>query len=231
MELEKMMIASLKKIKNEGLVEKVIQEQIEKTVKSIINDLFHDYSDFGQDLKKKLSEAAKVNLEDIDLPIYNVLIENAIRDQTRQIMTDEHRKLIGQRINDIFKVEEKKEWKFSELIEEFVKESSKYNNDRAGEQISLHIDDKRSTLCFINFDEKSNKKQYSCDNSIVIDVKTGKIHSAELGDRRTKSASDNRFIGSLRGFEALVFRLYSQGCVIKIDDCEDATYYPDPRDN
>ncbi len=230
MEIEKMMISALEKIQEDGLIEKTIQEQIEKTIKSIINDLFRDYSDFGKDLKSKLSEAVKLDLENIDLPMYNVLIENAIRDQTKSIMTEEHRKLIDQRISNILKVEEKKEWKLSELIEKFVEESFQYNEERSGDQISLHIDDDRTTLCFIKFDEKIGIGEYSCDNSLVIDMRTKKINSAQLGDWKTKSTNDNRFIGSLHGFEALIFRLYSQGCTVEIDDCEDAAYYPDPYD-
>lgn len=230
MEIEKIMVNAFNKIKSDGLIEKVIQAQIEKTIKDIIDDLFRSYSDFGKDLKEKLSESIKLNVGNIDLPRYNVMIENAIKEQATLLMNSEHKKLIDERVSGILKIEEKPEWKLSEIISKIIEEETERAHEEGWESGSFHFDGQESKdgLTFIRIDIEPNKKKYQCGIDICIHNDTGFIHSAEVGDYKSKNFS-NKFLGTFHGAELLIFRLYSQGVkiIVDIDDCEDAIHYPD----
>jgi hypothetical protein len=227
MQIKDMMNAAFDKIEKSGAIEKKVEETIQKSLESIINELFRDWSDFGKDLKKKLGEAVKVNLESIDLPKYNVLIENYIKQQTTAIMNEQHQKLIDERLENILKVEEKPEWKLSEIVAKIVDGNEREYGDDDWEKLTLIFDNWYKESWHIYIDPEPNKENYHC--AIQLNIDDGKISSARVGEYKTKDFKKEIFL-NLHGVEALIFRLYSQGVKIIIDEnaCEDASYYPDP---
>ena len=230
MEIEKIMLDALNKIKSAGLIEKAIQDQIEKTIKEIISDLFRSYSDFGKDLKEKLSESIKLNVGNIDLPRYNVMIENAIKEQTTLLMNSEHKKLIDERLKDVLKIEEKSVVKLSEIVSQIIEEETDRAHENGWESGSFHAEGHNNGkgLTFVRIDPEPGKEKYRCEIDICIHNDTGFIHSAEVGEYKSKNFS-NKFLGTFHGAELLIFRLYSQGVkiIVDVDDCEAAIHYPD----
>lgn len=229
MELKQMMNDAFDKIQESGFVEQTIEARIQETLKSIINDLFRDYSDFGKSLKEQLSKKVAVNLGNIDLPAYNVMIENYIKQQTTQLMNEEYAKLTQDRLSEILKKEEKREWKLSEIIEKIVEENSEEQHENQFEKLSLHFDNWHKDFWHIRIDPEEGKDKYQC--CIDIDIGDGKITHAKIGEYNTKDFKKEKFV-RLYGVEALIFRLFSQGCSVEVDqdECKDRSYYPNPYD-
>ena len=63
---------------------KIFWIRIQDSIKSVVNDVFSNYSDFGKELKQKLSD--------------NVMIENYIKKETTKLMNEQHQKLIDERL-------------------------------------------------------------------------------------------------------------------------------------
>jgi hypothetical protein len=230
-DIKKMMVLAFEEIGSKGVIKEVFEKKIRETIERIIGDLFSSYSEFGKSLEKKLGEKIAINLEEIDIPMYNVMIENYIRDQTTAVMNEQHKKLIDERLSKILAEEVKREWKLSEIVSEVVEKNAESAQENGWDQVSLHIE-KCSSLTFIRIDPEPNKEKYQCCIDICIDNKNGSINSAEVGEYNTKNFTKDKFLVRLHNVELLIFRLYSQGCKIIIDEgeCEDASYYPDPCD-
>lgn len=216
------------KIQSEGFIEQIVRAKLEETIKSIIDGLFRSYSDFGKGLEKKLGEKIAVNLGNIDLPKYNIMLENYIKEQTTTVMNEQHKKLIDERLSDILKKEEKREWKLSDIVQEIVDENEEAAEENDWEKPSFHIDGQgcKPGLTFIRIDPEPDKEKYQCCFDICLDNESGKIHSAEVGEYESKDFRRDKFLIYLHGVEALIFRLYSQGCVITTDveQCENICY-------
>lgn len=224
-DLKQAVIAAMDKIVASGAIEKKIEETIQKTIESIINETFRDHSDFSKNLKEQLSDKIKINLDLIDLPTYNVMIENAIKTRVNEVMTEQHAKLIQENIDSILKIEEK-DWKLSEFIEEFKEQLHEYDGERSGESITCIVENggggSYKDMWHIRIDEDEGKEKYHC--SIKLFVSDDMIKSVKYdGEEWDK----DKFIGWKRGIEATLFRIYSQGKKFIVDEDDVDTQFSD----
>lgn len=213
LDLNKIVNDSLVKIAAEGYVEKVVEKRLKESIESVIDDLFRSYSDFGKNLKKEVGEKLKVNLGELKLDGYNVMVLNAVKAKLDEAIHIQGVERIKGSLDNLL-VDVKKEYKLSELIEEMKRDATEYNDDHYGEEISFHIDPDSSVLSFIYFDPDEDKEKYQCQYRLVLD-KDGSMNSISIGDRKF----DNRLImGGLHGFEETLFKIYSTGAKIIIDE-------------
>ncbi len=211
-DLNKLVNQSLSKIEEQGFVEQVVEKKLKETVTSIINDLFHSYSDFGKNLKNQVSQQLNINLRELNLAGYNTMILNTVKEKLDEAIHIQGTEKIKEAL-DVLLSDVKQEYKLSELIEEMKAKANEYG-DYNRKEISFHIDPDRDILTFIYFDEESGKDKYRCKYGIWVN-KEGNIAGVEIKDRKF----DNRVImGGLRGFEETLFKIYTTGPKLIIDE-------------
>lgn len=213
MDLNKLVNESLAKIEQEGFVQKVVEKQLKSTIESIIDDLLRSYSDFGKNLKKEIGSQLNINLKELNIAGYNVMVLNAVKEKLDEAVTIHGVEKIKESLEEML-TDVKKEYKLSELIEEMKEDAREYNDDHAGQEISLHVDPDRSILSFIYFDPSEDQEKYECKYRLVLN-KDGAMNSINIDGRKF----DNKLImGGLRGFEETLFKIYSTGAKIIIDE-------------
>lgn len=115
--LNKIVNDSMKQIENEGFVEKIVKEQLEKTIKDIVSDTFRSWSNFGENLKKHIEGNLNVNLENLNIDGYNTLVLAAVQEKLDLATKIQGVEKIKQAMDKMLK-NVKTEYKLSELIEE-----------------------------------------------------------------------------------------------------------------
>ena len=212
MDLNKLVNESLAKIEQEGFVQETVEKQLKKTIESIVNDLFRSYSDFGKNLEKEVASQLNVNLKELNLAGYNVMVLNTVKEKLDEAITIQGIEKIKESLNEML-VGVEKEYKLSDLVEK-MKESANEYGDHNGEEISFHIDSDRKVLTFISFDEKEGKSEYECKYRLSVD-KDGKVTSVKIADKQFKN---NVIMGGLYGLEEVLFKLYASGAKLLVDD-------------
>lgn len=86
-ELNKIMNETLTGLENEGYVEKIVRQQLEKTIKDIINDTFREYSDFGKQLEEYIKNNININFDKLGIEEYNMLILTVLKEHLDKIIT------------------------------------------------------------------------------------------------------------------------------------------------
>jgi hypothetical protein len=226
MDLNVIVMAKLAELKEEGFVEEIIKEQLKKTIHSIVKDSFDSWSDFGKALKEEVREQIQINLRELDIPAYNHMILNVIREELNKVMLQEGAEKIRERIQEILGTG-RKEYKLSELIEEMMEhEGEEYLSDlEYGEyhEISLHIkpnylssNKEKPWITYIYFDPRSNCDPYDCKYRLVLD-EDGIVDSVRVEGVKFDNTT---IMSGLYGFEKTLFQMYTRGAKLIIDDAE-----------
>lgn len=219
MDLNKMVNDALTNIESSGFVEKKVQERLEKTIEGIVEDMFREYSDFGKDLKEKVKAELQINLDELHLEIYNVLILKAVAEKVNQTVRLQGIEQLKQGLDEMLTIE-KKDVKLSDLIEKLKEESLEWDDDLRGKELSLHID-KKQYLSFIYIDEKPDKCNYECSYHITV-REDGTIFNVKIKDQEI---SKSLIMSGMRGFEEELFKMYAAGSKLIIDEDDVDTYY------
>jgi hypothetical protein len=212
MDLNKLVNESLVKIEQEGFVQRVVEKQLKGTIESIVNDLFRSYGDFGKNLEQEIKLNLSVDLKKLNLAGYNVMVLNAVQEELDKVVHTQGIEKIKESLANLLS-EVPKEYKLSELIEEFKKDVLSDDSDYEGREISFHVD-RRYSSKYVSFDRDDDKSEYRCQYRICVkeDGAAGRI---EIDDKKF----DNRVImGGLDGFDKTLFKIYSTGSKIIIDD-------------
>ncbi len=77
-ELHEIASTKIKTMIEDGTVEKMIEEQLTKTVQSVVQDSLKDWSPFGKALSEKVKEAVKLDLNRVELPEYSKFIVETV---------------------------------------------------------------------------------------------------------------------------------------------------------
>lgn len=203
------------KVLNEVDFEKILEEKlktsIEKTIEIAVGEVYGSrYSNFGEALKKELSDSLSINLKKINIPQYNCLIGNALKNivkkNIKKLSEENMQKLTEQLI--MGNLEE--EYNLSELIEMLKKEADE--GEVGG--ISLHISESGySNLIFIYIDFEEDKENYDCNYRIYIDKKENKISSLKIKDKDMEE-----IIFAETTFDGLLTNIFLQGKKINLDN-------------
>ena len=214
---------SLKRIQEEGYVEAVVEEQIKKSIKSIVDDLFRDWGPFGKNLKEEIEKKLKVNLDKLDIASYNYILNNTIQQQLDEVIHVHGVEKMKKSVED-FLVSAKDEYRLSELIE-IMKAEEARKNECFLDQISLHIEHCDCTsLIFINFDPDNKVKDFRCKYRMVVNGENNSVSAIEINGEKF----DNKVImGGLRGFNKMLFQIYANGSKVIVDEDEINIYYED----
>lgn len=225
MDLNKLVNESLAKIEDEGFVQKVVEKQLKSTIESIVDDLFRSYSVFGKNLKKEVESHLSVDLKRLNLAGYNVLVLNAVQEELDKLVHTQGIEKIKESLANLLS-EVPKEYKLSELIEEFKKDVLSDDSDYGGREISFHVKREYGSI-YISFDRDDDKSEYRCQYRIWAD-KDGSIVTIKIDD---KTFDNKAIMGGLWGFDKTLFKIYAAGTKIIIDDGDVDIEYEECEDN
>lgn len=198
--LKNAVAAAFDKVVASGAIETAIETKLNETISSAISEHLRSYSDFGKELKEKVSQAIGINLKDMDLPSYGDLVLNIIRRQLDAQMESDFAKRLEANMAALL-APAPAEITVEAIIEAFIKT---YGEDKAGEDFTLLIETKHTGFTYISLDKESDTSEYSCD--FRIGIHNGEVFSLALNGDDTKK---KLFIGPLRDFEKLLFQLHT----------------------
>lgn len=221
MNLNQMVNESLKNIEEEGFVQATVEKKMKQTMESIIDDIFSSWSSFGKNLKEHIQQELKVNLDELKLEAYNHMILNVVKEKMDEAIHVQGTEKIKKQLDDLLS-DTKTEYKLSEIIERMKDKAMEWDSDEYYDrQISLHVE-KASVLSFVYFDKEEYKEQYECQYKLSIDNE-GRLNSCRIDDKEF----DNKVImGGLHGVDELLFKIYTTGAKVLVDENDINVYYP-----
>lgn len=207
----------LAELNAEGYVEKIIKKQLEDTIKDVVEDSLRSWSDFGKGLKEAVKNQMQINLDQLDIPSYNHVILDAIKAELERSVHDVGVAKMQEQLQELLGTKQES-IKFSEIIKEMVDDELKLGELEYEDykEITVHADKNYSTLAFIYFDPQPDQPNYRCKYRLVLD-KEGCINSVQIAD---KTFDTKAIMGGLHGLEATLFKLYTHGTKVIMDDYE-----------
>jgi hypothetical protein len=220
LDLNKIVKEAMEKIAGENFVMDIVEKRLKKTIEDVIEDTFRSYSDFGKNLKAHVDEKLKVDLHSLNIEGYNGLVLATVKEQLDTIISIQGIDRIKQSLDEMLK-DVKSEYKLSEILEKF--RESEFDEDEMDcqEYFTLVIEPASCGFTHIYFDKESNKRKYGCQFGIDID-KDGRAYSVKLRD---KVIDTKKILGGLYGLEALLFKIYSSGAKVLLDQGNDVDNY------
>lgn len=220
MELEKLCKDSLDTLVSNGTLKKIVDEQMQKTLESILNEVFGPWSSFHRDLKEKMEKSIKVNLKEMNLKEYNSFIEEQVYSILKEKADLRTNQQLDDTIKDILSVD-KESITLTELIKEILDEEYEYTDieDIEYEYASLHIKSNYSDSKIIYIDVREDIDPVNCKYRITID-KDGFVEKVKF-----PSYNEQNTITLGYGIERLLRKLYMSKIKIELDQGEDDEYY------
>ena len=220
-DLNKIINEKMVEIENGGFVEKTIEDNLKKCLESVISDVFTWRGPVRDGIENYIKENININLDDLNIPQYNTLVVQAVNKKVKEMIEIQGINKLNECIDKML-IDVKEEYTLSEIIEQLkeddYKEKYEYSED---DYLTLIINGDEDGYKRIYLDLESDKSKYSCDYEIAID-KEGKIYSTHLGDIDiTKKIK----IGNLYGLNEMIFKIYSSGAKIILDQGMDSDNY------
>jgi len=211
-DLNKAINDSLAKIESENYVQEVVDKKIKKTIESIIDDLLSAYGNFGKNLKTEIESNLNINLKELDIPGYNLLVLNAVKEKLNQVTTVQGIEKINEAMDKML-VSVKPEYMLSEVVEALRDHEKGYRC--SSDRMTLFIEESSSSKGYVDIYLDSDKKnsKYSCDYQIRIDP-NGKVWNAKMDGR---DFDKNKEFGALFGVGELLFKIYATGAKLTVD--------------
>lgn len=206
----------LAELKEEGYVEKIIKKQLESTIKDIVEDSLRSWSDFGKGLKEQVQNQLQINLDRLDLPSYNELIIQTVKGELERSVHDLGVTKMQEQLQELLGTA-KDSVKFSEIIKEMVEDEVELNDLEYEDvkEITVHADINK-TLSFIYFDPEPDTSNYRCKYRMTLD-KEGCVTSVQIADT---TFDQKTIMGGLYGLNRTLFKLYTHGTKVIMDDYE-----------
>ena len=222
-DLNKIVNDTLSEMENEKFVEKIVKDTLEKSIKSIVDDIFRSYSDSGKKLETYIESNLNIDFNRLGLEGYNGIVLAAVKEQLDKSITvqgvEKIKNSMDEMLSDI-----KEEYTLSEIIEKVKDDSDKESYEYDYDEHVFLIIDKSSggyTHIYIDNDEDEPNRKYDYSYQIDIDNK-GKPYSIKFkGDE----INTKQIMGGLYGLDKLLFKIYASGAKIKLDQGDDADDY------
>ena len=201
--------------------EKVIKETIEETISSN----FRSYSDFGKELKEKMTKELRINLDEIKFNEYNQVIIDLLK-QTLKENSENNLYLkdkVELLIKELTQTEIKHEYKLSEIVELYKQEFNEDAQEDEIEEMYLKVENDSRFWTRIYLNKKEVSFDYEAEVQFSINNETAKIEHLNLeGDIiKGKSIYKNRIFG----VDKLLYQIYLVGAKIIIDEKNCDLYY------
>lgn len=222
----------------DGTIEKLVGEQLEKGVTAALDNLFRSYGDVTKIIEEKVKSVMVPYLESYDYSHYLVKLDNVLVEVLKSAALD-NKKLLGN-FKELMVEEKRKSIKVSELFSIWTKYVEK-NVETDG--LDITYDDGvsyESVSCIFEFIEDDNKSwssfedgklTFECehDEKMNFEIKLSRYgkHFDKPWDICYKSNSEIRSLRYLDEFEVLLIKLDQADVKIEMDEqCGNADIYP-----
>lgn len=202
--------------------DEILDKKMAAFFSNVVDDALSSWGDFSKALKRKLSDDLLLNIGNIDLANYNAELLNRLNLIIQRDYQGFFLEKISQSVERIFEKPPAR-IKLSELIKQFI--DAEVENHSDGGEISFYFE-RTADLRWVYFDPEPNKKDYECKYRIYSD-KEGEISNVQIRNwgGRISFKNPEPLSNKLFGFDALLFRLYSWGSTIEMDDHRVVTEY------
>jgi len=216
----------LDEMNESGALKRLLQEQMERTMKSVFEHMFSSYSDFSKQIESAVKESLKVDTEKLNLPTYNTLVAQVVREKLDELVRVQGVEKLQQQLDEML-TNVKETYSLQEIIDEMKREENEYLTcSSSGERITLNIDSHARSLTFIRFDPAVGVEKYRCKYGITVDTEDGRIHSVDIEGKKMDS---NAMMGGFHGVAKILFQMYATNAKLTDFDDEDEInlYYDD----
>jgi hypothetical protein len=213
-DIAEMVNSKMRAMQEGGQIDAMIEKYATKMVNDIIENMLRPYSDTYKALETAIKDQMKIDLNNISLPEYNkslmVIVKRLLDRQITAKGLDKFETDLSALLTD----SAPEKIKLSKLMEEFVKDIIANDEDRTDGEFSFHLEDVSHGSQWLHFDAEEGKQKYSCAYRMLLH-KDGKPALIEING---KSFDKKLSLGGLYGFDALLFKMYSVGTIIEIDE-------------
>lgn len=209
MSINELVLETLKEVDFEKILKENLKKNIEASLKESIEAVYgYRWGKFAEMLKKELENRLSLNLEAVNIPQYNMLVQKALENEIKNNVENLSKENVKKLVDKFTMGEMKEVYKFSDLLEKLKKSS---DNLEENDEITLYIETSSySKLIFIYFDEAENVESYRCKYRIVLN--NGKIQSLKI-----KETEITNVLLAKDEFEGLLANIFLQGKTIDLD--------------
>lgn len=217
MNINELVLETLKEVDFEKILKENLKKNIEASLKESVEAVYgYRWGKFAEMLKKELEDGLSINLEAVNIPQYNMLVQKAIETEIKNNIENLSKENVKKLVDKFTMGDMKEVYKFSDLLEKFKKSSENLEED---DEITLYIETSSySELKFIYFDEAENVESYLCKYRIVLNE--GKIQELKI-----KETEITDVLLAKDEFEGLLANIFLQGKTIDLDYGEYAENY------
>lgn len=216
MDLNLIINNTLADLNEEGFLEEVVRKNIEETVRETVRSSVQTYSKFGKSLKEEVEKLLEINFDQIDIPSYNQIILDIVKQGIDKAIKQEGAMEIEESIKQMLGTAES-EYRLSDLINEIVEEDCDLDELSYGEskEITVIIKDSYG-FKHIYIDPEYLKEWHSCKYQIMLNHH-GKVATVKLSD---KSFDIKMVMDGLYGPDATLFKMWTRKANLIIDNYE-----------
>jgi hypothetical protein len=227
-ELEDAIVGSFRKMCSDGVLTKIVNDAVQKTVKDVIESSIRSFGPFGKALEAAVAEALQFDPSKFGLPEYNNIILDIVRKNYESILSKQGAELIQRQLEELM-AKAPAEITVSQLVKDFKEWAVESLNAEPGSSIKFECDSDSTVSRYRSIKLKIKSAKYSSDNkefSIGIND-DDEVYYVWVWN---KKLSDGMFVGTLYGFERDLFRMYLRKTKIIFDTTDPDTYISDGSD-
>jgi hypothetical protein len=201
----------------------IIKTKLKSTITDITSDLLGSYSSFGKQIKEQLQKELDINLANFKLADYNALVTESVvtyvNESLLQNSLEPIKKLVHSQLGFI---DNTKPIKLSEIHTRIIEilRDDKMEDEGSFTFIVEHCSQHRWYNVYI--DEDPDKSKHSCELDFCISEDNGTIFALRSSTRWGNKVHTNKIepinIVELDSIAMYIFRLYSAGVEIKVDE-------------
>lgn len=195
-----------------GVVERMVEERLTKTIEDVLKEQLRDWSDFGKALSEKVKGSLQI-ADMKDLPNYGQFMSNIIAKNVDRQLHGKYAAQLAKDVEELF-VDAPAEITLADLIAAFKEHITKDVYREHDDEISLHMEFSYGSW-WIALDKSSGKGKYQCDMRFMVMRDTGKVFALYLDGSEIKKEI---FVGPFDNFERLLMRIYVMGTKVIIEE-------------
>jgi hypothetical protein len=139
-ELNEVVTHKIAAMTEDGSIEKLIEQNIEKTIAEIIKSSLQTYGEFGKALSAKVEESMHIAGYNIELPKYTNFILEVVKTQFIKVLDENAVSYLNENISKIIEPVEKQS-SFSKLLAEIEEAVGDYAREAGKELIEIKEDE------------------------------------------------------------------------------------------
>lgn len=217
MDLAEMVSDAVKDVVSSGKLKEMVEKNIESAIAATVRDSLSTYGDFGKKIKAYLDEAFSIDLKDLGMEGYNLVVLAVIKEKLDKAVETVGREKIKKEMEKLLGSKAPKTIKLSKLMERFKRfAKADYRSDGCRDEVTIIVDPVEYGSRWINLDPEAKKAKYQCRFRMLIN-EDGCMALWQTSGIDHKNLV---FAGPVYGFEKDLFHLYAAGTLIEVDQTE-----------